>query len=126
MASDNGNITYGSTAVDPNKRPLQVRILGQVFPIETEDSEDFTRVANGEIHGDEQRIRIADGIGPDKERETLLHEVLHGISILMASELDERQIRTISNGLYAVLQENPQLVRFLTYGLGGGRWHAEE
>lgn len=94
-------------------RPDSVKILGLTFPIFTEENGHFTEHSNGYINGDQQTITIASGIGRDKERETLLHEVLHGISFSMCSDLTEHQIRSMANGLYAVLTSNPKLVSYL-------------
>ena len=95
-------------------RPESVRILGLTYQVATETNTDFTDKANGHIDGDAQAIRIADGLGPDKERETLLHEVIHGTSFAMCSDLTEHQVRSMANGLYAVLRDNPDLVPYLT------------
>jgi len=95
-------------------RPDSVRILGVKYPVATETNTDFTGTANGHIDGDAQAIRIADGLGPDKGRETLLHEVIHGTSFAMCSDLTEHQVRSMANGLYAVLRDNPDLVPYLT------------
>ena len=94
-------------------RPESVRILGVKYPVATETNTDFTGTANGHIDGDAQAIRIADGLGPDKGRETLLHEVIHGTSFAMCSDLTEHQVRSMANGLYAVFRDNPDLIRYL-------------
>ena len=95
-------------------RPDTVQILGMTYPVRTEPNEHFVNNANGKIDGDAQYILIADALGPDKDRETLLHEVIHGISFAMCSDLTEHQVRSMANGLYAVLRNNPALVTYLT------------
>lgn len=95
-------------------KPDSIRILGMTYPITTETNTDFTGTANGHIDGDAQTIRIANDLGPDKERETLLHEIIHGTSFAMCSDLTEHQVRSMANGLYAVLRDNPTLINYLT------------
>lgn len=96
-----------------SKIPANIRILGLSYPVAMESNEHFVNHANGIINCDEQFIRIADTLGPDKEKETLLHEVIHGVSFAMCSDLSEHQVRSMANGLYSVLKDNPKLVKYL-------------
>ena len=53
-------------------------------------------------------------------RETMLHEVLHavlfntGLSDRMTDKAEEHLVRALSPALFALLRENPDLVRYLT------------
>lgn len=66
------------------------------------------------------RIWIADDQAPVVERDTLLHEILHGIIATFGAPLDldraeeERIVATLAPVLLGVLRENPLLVSYLT------------
>lgn len=92
--------------------PTPIRILGFTFAVTQEDGRDFNHA--GEIDHNLQRIRIKPNRAPDETRETLLHEVIHGIAYASAVDLSERKVRALTRALYAVLRENPDLVAFLT------------
>lgn len=93
--------------------PTSIRVLGYTFTVRPEDSEDFAEHFNGEIVHSKQEIRVVASLGPDIARETLLHEVIHGIERATATDLSEEQVRAFSRGLYAVMRDNPKLVEWL-------------
>ena len=47
------------------------------------------------------RIDIASDLAPPERDETILHEIIHGISRNMAAALTESQVAALSVGLYA-------------------------
>lgn len=65
----------------------------------------------GKYEEDRQRIRVADNLPLEKESETILHEVIHGIMAHMCidqpDETDERFVESFSKGLYAFWKDNP-------------------
>lgn len=63
----------------------------------------------------EQRIFVNPRQGPDMERDTLLHEVMHAclISQGMAAEDEERVVSHLATSLLDVFQRNPDLVEYL-------------
>lgn len=63
-----------------------------------------------------QKIGINAAIGPDLERSTLLHEVIHGCLHNQGIHLEEEEffINSLSPPLLFVLQNNPHLVAYLT------------
>lgn len=94
--------------------PNRVRIVGFDFDVVTEDSDDFTREYMGQLEPARLRIRVGAHLGPLQQRETLLHEVLHGVDMAVGADLTEQQISTISRGLFAVIRDNPDFATFLT------------
>ena len=46
-------------------------------------------------------------------RETALHELLHIIEVNSGLNLKESQIEAFSNGLFAALSDNPELVQWM-------------
>jgi hypothetical protein len=47
---------------------------------------------------------------PLKEKETLLHEVIHGLSEFSKINLSEEQVGALANCLIMVMQDNPHLI----------------
>jgi len=92
--------------------PATITILGFAFTVALEDAHDFELA--GLIEHNRQRIRVKHNLAPDETRETLLHEVIHGVASAAAVDLSERKVRALSRVLYATLRENPELVTYLT------------
>lgn len=86
-----------------------VRILGHDFEI-VEVPEGHPQLENswGSFNHDEQTIYIQTGLAPTVARETLFHEILHGVDSMVVSDgLEERDIFRLSVVLYATLVDNP-------------------
>lgn len=74
--------------------------------------------------GDHEKgtIRIAEGMTRRQERGTLLHELLHNLwergelSTRYSDTTEEWIVDTLSGWLFQVLEENPDLVAYLTRG----------
>jgi hypothetical protein len=67
----------------------------------------------GECHIPERLILYSDQLPPDAAAEIVLHEVIHAIDGMTATEKDqlkEAQVQRISAVLFAVLRENPHLL----------------
>lgn len=58
-------------------------------------------------------ISIADGMAPDEERETVLHEVFHAADWQANTKLKEKQVRQLSIFVFELLRANPKLVEYL-------------
>ena len=69
----------------------------------------------GPLHGDfdpsKCRIRLDAGDNPQRQHQTLWHEVLHAIlhSAGIREGHDEQQIEALSHGIVQVLRDNPEL-----------------
>lgn len=79
----------------------------------------------GQSSAVEQRITLAENMAADYSRETLLHEVLHQCLRVVgrdpdadvksgAEEIEELMIESLSGTLLAALNDNPELVAYLT------------
>lgn len=93
--------------------PESITVIGFEVTIAREASKDFNDSRWGEYDSERRHIRLNGDIGGDLERETLLHEVVHAVSLAMDAELNERQVKVMARGLYSTLKDNPALARFL-------------
>lgn len=97
-------------------KPDTVTIIGQPFAIEFVPASDarFIKDGVGRTIPGEQRLLIADGQAPAQERDTVLHEVLHGcIRIVKSDAEDEEIVGTLAPVLLDVLRKNPELTKWL-------------
>jgi len=71
----------------------------------------------GDTDHEKLLIRIEDGLPHDKERSTLLHEVLHQLfttyNITVADELEEHICTVLGAGLLGHLRLNPRFWRYV-------------
>ena len=93
--------------------PTIVDILGKTYVVQSVVREEGDY---GETWADECRIEIWAKPCEMQQRDTLLHEVLHGIDHELNCKLSEAQIRRMATGLLQVLRHNPEFVAFLTDG----------
>lgn len=91
-------------------RPDSIVILGKRHAIEWD-----AKIGRdcGDIHFTHNKIRIAQELAPDEERETLLHETIHGVDFAVGIGINEAKTRALSATLFAVLATNPALVAYL-------------
>lgn len=94
-------------------RPVTVRVFGKIYTVEwrAKALDEFDRA--GDHHQAGLAIRIADGLAPDEERETLMHELTHSIERQLGINIAEKKVRQLSVGMYAVLKDNPRLRTYL-------------
>lgn len=81
----------------------------------------------GAYGSDKQTVLIDDDLGPDQERETLLHELLHGVmkqcglgalfeeweKSMDTKEIEEKVVNLLSPRLLELLRDNAPVVKFL-------------
>ena len=98
-----------------SKRPERIKVISKRFTVEYQPtgSADLDPEHAGECRTLEQRILIEEGMKPDTQKDTLLHEVLHAISDEMDLELSEEQVTGAAKGILAVLMDNPTFARYL-------------
>ena len=91
-------------------RPERLKLMGKVWSISYEklSADDI-----GESDLETQHIKIKDGLKPEQEKSTLLHEVLHAISDTIGAGLSEKQVQGLETGLWDVLKHNPKFVTYL-------------
>lgn len=63
---------------------------------------------------DTQVLKLRPGMEPDKDKEVLLHEVLHACGYPTLCGKDEEFVDAIAPVLLQVMRDNPQLVEYLT------------
>lgn len=101
-----------------------LELIGQRFDVVVVPSDDavlespradITNV--GTIRLTPQRITIAGSMGPDQARDTLLHEVLHGllriVNLIPDDKEEERVVVALAPLLLDALRRNPGLVEYL-------------
>lgn len=91
--------------------PETVRILDKTWQVSLED------LSATDSFGLSHRNRLKFILDPESPvdliRETLLHEIMHGISDELDLGLEEKQISRLSAVLFHVLNCNPALVDYL-------------
>ena len=118
------------------RMPTRTRIMGQVFKVRqtktltvhlhetsigegTEDKETTIDLL-GMTDNDMQEVFLYTEQGPDKMRETFLHEHLHamltlaGISDQADAEVEERIVKRLAPIMLQFLRDNPNVYTFLT------------
>lgn len=84
------------------------------------DCIDVHQPLDGQILFYDQLIKIREGLFDEKKRETLLHEILHGIEDHFELDLEEEVIVKFGKGLAMVFMDNPELLNYLR-GVDGER-----
>jgi hypothetical protein len=98
------------------ERPRQSKFMGHVYKIrwlqEVKNSEGDP--LNGQTDNDKAIIEMEEGMVPSKERETLIHEVLHQIleSYTMPDDMEEGLVTYLGAGLASHIQDNPLFWRY--------------
>lgn len=95
------------------KRPDTVRIFGKTFTVETQPSGRIEHDYNGQVDFSAQVITLASDLHPEKERETVLHELVHGIEMALGLKISEQSVQSLGAGLFVILRENPEWVRWI-------------
>ena len=93
----------------------KVRILGVDYDVLVEDVVLLEgQACYGCIEHNDAVIRLQRSNTPQKQTETIIHEILHGIinafdpveQLGMSNEVEERVVRTLGRGLYQVIKDN--------------------
>lgn len=93
-------------------RPQVIRVLGANYQVVSKK----LRGAYGMHYFGKCLIQIAPDLAHDREREVLVHELVHAVDEAMQSKLSEEQVEKLGVGLYALLSDNPELVKYLVEG----------
>lgn len=89
----------------------QVKIGHNHYTLKEVPVVNVTGSLKGEIDYIDRTIKIAEFITDDDKRETLIHEIVHGIDEFMGIDLNEEQVVKIGKGLAMVMTDNPKLFR---------------
>ena len=87
----------------------KIKIMATDYFIEEVEQIDKYQRLLGQIEYTEQKIKIDKNISEDMKKETLIHEILHGIlEKLGYTEFneDEQKVHSIASTMYLVLKEN--------------------
>ncbi len=98
---------------------MKLEIAGKAFELARVPARQLDD-CNGQVDLDALRIEIASGLHPDKEADTVLHEVLHALwdayGLREKKDSEERIVTALAAGLLNVLKANnntmPQFMRF--------------
>ncbi len=85
--------------------PEKVKIGGLIFDVNY-DSIAADRDVFGEISFMQQKITIDSGIKPDKQEETLIHEIVEAINSSYAIGLEHDKLTVLAYALHQVLKDN--------------------
>ncbi len=95
-----------------------IKIFGKPFTVSFKP-DNFDASTVGLCEPFKNTITILDVQPPAEELDTVLHEILHGISHVMsipfaAAEQEEQVVRMMGTGIAGVLLENPDLVAYIS------------
>ena len=98
-------------------KPTKLTILGFSYrvvfePQQIHDGKDYNW---GMCNNETQTIQVWAGLSEQRQRQVLLHEVIHAVFELMAvSQGNEENVcDCVSLGLFMVLRDNPEMARWL-------------
>jgi hypothetical protein len=91
---------------------MEVEIGYDVYNVvfEEEPKDDDGSALDGYYSHEHSQISITTKATPRRQKQLLLHEVLHGISDILNIGLEEKQIDTLSVGLLLFLWNNKDLI----------------
>jgi hypothetical protein len=89
-----------------------MKILGKEYNIIMVSDYNLLTDKLGLIDYATNTIYLKDNPNEEIMKETLLHEVIHGIEFALGLNLTEQQVTALSSGLYAVVKENGSDITF--------------
>ena len=100
------------------KKPTSVKVMGFDYDIvwEPQQIHDGKEYNWGMCDNEKQCIQVWDGLTGQRKRQVLVHEIIHVIFELMAvvHGNEENVCDCVSLGLYCVLNDNPELMKWIT------------
>jgi len=104
------------------KLPEKIEVLNRTYKVIEKDMSEGSHIGRGEFSKGE--ICIDSNMDSQVQADTLLHEVIHLILIAMGHEVGEgedlhteKNVLVVSNGLAAVIRDNPDLMPAIQKGL---------
>lgn len=98
--------------------PALIQIGPYLYSVELVEFEDPSRL--GDIRYGQERIRISRDSAPNQQRDSLLHEVIHGcfqVSGCSEQDWNEQATSVLTTVLLDTLRRNPALVDYLMDGV---------
>ena len=104
------------------KLPEKIEVLNRTYKVTLKDMSEGNHIGKGHFSNGE--ISIDSNMDSQVQADTLLHEVIHLTLIAMGHEIGdenglhtEKNVLVISNGLAAVIRDNPALMPAIQKGL---------
>ena len=95
--------------------PSATRIGTNVFKVEAVPTlvDEKGNEAWGVLRSADDTMIISKAASPSRQKESFLHEVLHGVGFSMGDDIKEALVNRLSLGLYRWMLDNPDTVRWL-------------
>lgn len=92
--------------------PKSVKVGGMVYTVNITDVLANGMAYIGETNPEGAVINIRDGIDPNRQCSTFIHELIHAVATHLGYvEHDEKKIDELANALYAVIVDNPEMFK---------------
>lgn len=88
------------------KIPEFIKIGYKVYRIEECEPKLTIEDYYGTIEYNDEKIYLRNSNSEEQNEQTLLHEVLHGVSEFYLLGMDEKQVTLLANALFTVLKDN--------------------
>lgn len=100
-----------------NSPPNTIQINGVAWTFrrmtKTELYEDSDESLLGQAKHTQAEIQVRSDLPPDRMRHIVWHELFHAVEKDAGFDFTEEQVRAMSNGLFAILRNNPTLAAWL-------------
>ncbi len=88
--------------------PKRIKIIGKYYKVIPTDQGDY-----GICNPETCEIHLRSNQDPQQKKDTLLHEVIHGIDDAMQLNMTEEQVFGMAGGIYAVLHDNKHFAKWI-------------
>jgi len=99
---------------------MRIRSSGMVYAVDWTPGEVLDELAEDRFVGRtvhmENRIVISSRAPEGRQRQALIHELVHVVDDGYKVGLTEKQVSRFSRGLFALLMDNPDAVRYVVAG----------
>ena len=93
--------------------PKRIRILGKYYKIVKDTTPHGESELAGQLIVEKCQIQYMEDQDPQQQRDTVIHECIHAIEETMGLALTEEQVLGLGGGIYALLVENPNFVKWI-------------
>jgi len=99
----------------PNEMPEFVRVLGIDVPLLLRpcEADAYLDSRHGYCDPNRDRIVLRQEDTTEQRRETVWHELFHACEKASATDFEEEEVARMSRAQFAILRDNPALVRWL-------------
>ncbi len=92
--------------------PDTIRIHGHTWTVEPLGRE-LARDWAGDFNTTQQRIRIDEAANSESQGQIMLHELVEALSGMYQLELEHPQVQGLSQALFAVFRDNPEVAKLI-------------